>query len=160
MEKEKKKYDIRVVVVTPGTLEHDVMWERIQARDESYALNCTTTGHDECYKIFKTSFFNDCKRFLRNIQQVPNVVVTDLFWAPTQTGWGPFVEKLIADVETIAQPLIQLHVALDSGTEVGPTGAGGAGSGGGHGDGRGGPDVGDERWAWRRRRRSVVSEWR
>jgi len=133
LEKEKKTYDIRVVVVTPGTLEHDVMWKRIQARDESYALNCTTTGHDECYKIFKTSFFNDCKRFLRTIQQVPNVVVTDLFWAPTQTEWSPFIEKLVADVETIAQPLVQLHLALDSGADDGPLGGGGGGGGGGVG---------------------------
>lgn len=74
---------IRVVVVAPATLRHNVAWQRVLERPPTdIALNVHTCdgGANGAYRIFKGVFFDACVKFLPTAQSLPNAVTSDAFW--------------------------------------------------------------------------------
>ena len=121
-----RRLAVRVLVVVPSHLEHDVAWARVQARPPSHnALNVHTPtgGAQEAYGIFKTIFFDACQAFQPQAAALPAALVSGAFWEDLDAtrALAATAFERVADAPALAD----LKTAVESVAGGVPTGGGG-----------------------------------
>ncbi len=122
--------DVRILLVVPTRLEHDVAWARVEARSRTHiGLNIHEVkgGKPECYKIFRDIFFSKSIKFLPRATDLPGAVATDAFWRSEGE-----LDALTAEVDGLARrsegavPVADMLAAAEGGGPgAGPSDRGG-----------------------------------
>ena len=118
---------VRVLLVAPRSLRHDVMWARVGARA---ATDHALTQHIEggaakAYEIFNAVFFEPSRKALSSVHRLPGVLVSDAFWAEGAEGPKELAEELVRRATAGDAPTLAEFAAAVAG------GGGGGGGGGG-----------------------------
>jgi len=131
----KQHLRIRLLLVAPDRLLHDVAWQRISARPADHiSLSVHIPGGEAAaYRIFKTIFFDPSLVLLPLARSLPGATVTGAFWAGFDAA-----HALAAQLHARAQAADAPMVGEVESEVARRQGARGRGGGGGGARGRGG----------------------
>ena len=127
------RLELRLLLVVPSRLEHDVAWARVEARPRTdVALNVHTVqgGPREAYHIFRNIFFGPCLSLLPLAQRLPGALTSDAFWRGAAATQQLAAQLMQTARDGAAAPLEAVAAAVAAGAEAGGPGGDGAGAGG------------------------------
>ena len=131
----RSRLELRLLLVVPSRLEHDVAWARVEKRPRTdVALNVHTVrgGTKEAYHIFRNIFFGPCLALLPLAQRLPGALTSDAFWRGGAAAQQLAAQLMQTARDGAAAPLEAVAAAIAAGGEGGGPG-GGDGAGGGAG---------------------------
>ena len=119
-------WDVRLVVVVPDRIDHDLSWGRVRARAASdAALSVHIDGGErEAYRIFRTVFYDACLAFRPAAAALPGAVTSAAFWESVDAAHALARQLAAPDILAAAPLLSEVEAALDGGGAAG--GRGGA----------------------------------
>jgi hypothetical protein len=110
---------VRVLLVVPDRLEHDIAWQRIRDRPSTdIALSCHIDGGpDKAYSMFHNIFFLASQKLLPLAQSLPGAEVSSAFWESLEAseqladvlhrraedGEAPSIESIVEALESSAE---------------------------------------------------------
>ena len=130
---QRSRLQLRLLLVVPSRLEHDLAWARVLARprtDTALNVHAVQGGTKEAYQIFRNIFFGPCLSLLPLAQRLPGALTSDAFWRGEAAAQQLAAQLMQTARDGAAAPLEAVAAAITAGGEAGGPGGDSAGAGG------------------------------